>query len=190
MVELQNEPYRKYQIKWLVSDLVSYRKTLVEEGFCLKFSWNFQLEKAPRKILHFFAAFQTERLKLYFGLFFTYDSCFMSHQLLLNVYLTMSSSGVKQLTRLIKRKMNLIICFCILFFVSDHPFFSIYILINHAFIILGWKGSDTNPKTGFLMFCPSEFSITFENGFRVTGNEFRLCPISDEYENLLNGKWS
>ena len=40
-----------------------------------------------------------------------------------SINLTMSSSGVKQLTRLIKRKMNLIICFCILFFVSDHPFF-------------------------------------------------------------------
>ena len=148
MVELQNEPYRKYQIKWLVSDLVSYRKTLVEEGFCLKFSWNFQLEKAPRKILHFFAAFQTERLKLYFGLFFTYDSCFMSHQLLLNVYLTMSSSGVKQLTRLIKRKMNLIICFGILFFVSDHPFFLDLYTHQSCLHHLGMKRERHQSKNG------------------------------------------
>ena len=62
-----------------------------------------------------------------------------------------------------KKKNELNHLFLYFIFVSDHPFFSIYILINHTSIILGWKGSDTNLKTGFLMFYSSEFSITFES---------------------------
>ena len=62
-----------------------------------------------------------------------------------------------------KNKFNHLFLYFI--FVSDHPLFSIYILINHASIILGWKGSDTNLKTGFLMFYSSEFIITFESWF-------------------------
>ena len=51
-----------------------------------------------------------------------------------------------------KKKNELNHLFLYFIFVSDHPFFSIYILINHTSIILGWKGSDTNLKTVFWCF--------------------------------------